>query len=103
MGNRFQRRHRPWCNAAPSPLFWQPRLEWDLRRLLFLSPVGDFHCGLRGFKRDAIAQLDLRTTGMEFASEMIVKATLHGLEISEVPTKLARDGRRPTPTPQKLA
>src|SRR5947207_12652923 len=48
-------------------------------RLLFRSPVHDFHCGLRAFRREAVQKLDLRTTGMEFASEMVVKATLNGL------------------------
>lgn len=62
-------------------------------RILFKSPCRDFHCGLRGFDRQAILDLDLRTTGMEFASEMIVKATLHKLSIAEIPTTLSPDGR----------
>lgn len=62
-------------------------------RLFFGSPVRDFHCGLRAFRRQAIADLDLRMTGMEFASEMVVKATLRGLSICEVPTTLQPDGR----------
>lgn len=62
-------------------------------RLLFRSPVRDFHCGLRGFDRQKILDLDLRTTGMEFASEMVVKATLNRLRIVEVPTTLSPDGR----------
>lgn len=62
-------------------------------RLFFQSPIRDFHCGLRGFRREAIERLELKTTGMEFASEMVVKATLHGLRISEVPTTLQPDGR----------
>jgi glycosyltransferase involved in cell wall biosynthesis len=66
-------------------------------RLLFSSPIGDFHCGLRGFRRDAILGLELRTRGMEFASEMIVKATIHGLRIEETPTTLAPDGRSRPP------
>ena len=49
-------------------------------QVFFHSPCGDFHCGLRGFRRDAIVGLNLRTTGMEFASEMVVKPTLHGLQ-----------------------
>jgi hypothetical protein len=57
-------------------------------RLFFRSPVADFHCGLRGFRREAILALDLQATGMEFASEMVVKATLGGLRVSEVPTTL---------------
>ncbi len=66
-------------------------------RLFFHSPSGDFHCGMRGFRRDAILGLGLRTTGMEFASEMVVKATLQGLAIDEVPTTLRPDGRSRPP------
>ncbi len=66
-------------------------------RLLFRSPCRDFHCGLRGFDRDAILKLDLRTTGMEFASEMVVKATLRGLRITDVPTRLSPAGRTRPP------
>ncbi len=66
-------------------------------RLFFGGPCRDFHCGLRGFQRDAMCDLDLRTTGMEFASEMVVKATMHNLRITEVPTALARDGRSRPP------
>lgn len=68
-----------------------------LGRLLFRSPCGDFHCGLRGVRRDAVLALDLRTTGMEYASEMVVKATLYDLAISEVPTTLSPDGRSRPP------
>jgi hypothetical protein len=66
-------------------------------RLFFKSPAGDFHCGLRGFRREAMIGLDLRTTGMEFASEMVVKSTLHKLRIAEVPTALQPDGRSRPP------
>jgi len=59
----------------------------------FYSPCGDFHCGLRGFERDAILGLDLDASGIEFASEMVVKAAIHGLRITEVPTVLSPDGR----------
>lgn len=62
-------------------------------RLFFSSPCRDFHCGLRGFSKAAIMQIDLRTTGMEFASEMVVKATLQRMRIAEVPTTLSPDGR----------
>lgn len=62
-------------------------------RLLFRSPVADFHCGLRGLTRETATGLGLRTTGMEFASEMVVKATLRGLRIAEVPVTLRKDGR----------
>jgi len=64
-----------------------------LGRLLYRSPSGDFNCGLRGFRRDSVRALDLDADGMEFALEMIVKATLAGLRIVEVPTTLSPDGR----------
>jgi hypothetical protein len=66
-------------------------------RLFFGSPCKDFHCGLRGFSKQAMMKLDLQTTGMEFASEMVVKATLHQLKITEVPTTLSPDGRSRPP------
>jgi hypothetical protein len=68
-----------------------------LGRLFFRTRVSDFHCGLRGFRRDAILGLDLRTTGMEYASEMVVKAVLFGLTITEIPVRLRRDGRSRPP------
>jgi hypothetical protein len=68
-----------------------------LGRLFFKTPIRDFHCGLRGFRRDAIRDLNLRTTGMEFASEMVVKATLGQLDVREVPTTLKKDGRSRRP------
>jgi hypothetical protein len=66
-------------------------------RLLFGAPVGDFHCGLRAFRRDAILSLNLNTPGMEFASEMVVRAHLRRLRIDEVPTTLSKDGRSRAP------
>lgn len=66
-------------------------------RLFFKVPLGDFHCGLRGFRTQAIRDLGLRTTGMEFASEMIVRAGLVGLKMSEAPTTLEPDGRNRPP------
>ena len=68
-----------------------------LGRLFFHSPCGDFHCGLRGFDRDAILGLDLQAPGMEFASEMVVKASIFGLRITEVPVMLYPDGRSHPP------
>jgi hypothetical protein len=62
-------------------------------RMLFDVPIGDFHCGMRGFRRDRILGLGLRTNGMEFASEMVVRAALSRLDIREVPTTLRPDGR----------
>ena len=66
-------------------------------RLFYSAPIGDFHCGLRAFSRDAIAKLDLTSPGMEYASEMIVKAQLAGVTMAEVPTTLAKDGRSRPP------
>jgi len=96
MGNRFAGGIRPGAMPALHRYLGNPVLS-RIGRLFFNSPVGDFHCGLRGFRKEAIERLDLRTTGMEFASEMIVKATLMDLRISEVPTTLspARRTRQP--------
>ena len=66
-------------------------------RVLYNAPIGDFHCGLRAFDRAAILNLGLKTTGMEFASEMVVKAQLSGLRLAEVPTTLSPDGRSRPP------
>jgi len=66
-------------------------------RLLFRSPSGDFHCGMRAFRRSSIMSLGLRTAGMEFASEMVVRATLAKLRIVEVPVTLSADGRTRAP------
>ncbi len=96
MGNRFLGGIQP--NAMP-PLhkyLGNPVLT-GVGRLFFKSPCGDFHCGLRGFNRESILSLGLTSPGMEFASEMVVKATLRKLRIAEVPTTLARDGRSRPP------
>jgi glycosyltransferase involved in cell wall biosynthesis len=66
-------------------------------RLFFHSPITDFHCGLRGFARTAIKSLDLQSKGMEFASEMVIKATLSNLKIVEIPITLYPDGRSRKP------
>ena len=96
MGNRFRGGIRD--NAMPlhHRYLGNPVLT-GIGRALFRSPVGDFHCGLRGFRRDAIRSLDLQAPGMEFASEMVVKATLRGLRVAEVPTVLSPDGRSRPP------
>jgi glycosyltransferase involved in cell wall biosynthesis len=96
MGNRFRGGIQ---KAAMPPLhryFGNPALTW-LGRLFFQSPVGDFYCGLRGFRKAAYERMGLRTTGMEFATEMIVKATLLKMPIAEVPTTLSPDGRSRPP------
>jgi len=96
MGNRFRGGIAPGAMPPLHRYLGNPVLT-AFGRLFFKSPSGDFHCGLRGFRREAIERLDLRTTGMEFASEMVVKATLLGLSITEVPTTLSRDGRSRAP------
>lgn len=96
MGNRFKGGIKPGAMPRLHKYLGNPVLTW-IGRLLFPSPCGDFHCGLRGFRRDAIAKLNLRTTGMEFASEMVVKASLYKLRITEVPTTLSPDGRSHPP------
>lgn len=96
MGNRFVGGIEPGAMPALHRYLGNPVLT-AIGRVLFRSPVKDFHCGLRGFRRQAILDLDLRTTGMEFASEMVVKATLNKLNIVEVPTTLSPDGRSRRP------
>ena len=96
MGNRFAGGIEPGAMPALHRYLGNPVLT-AIGRVLFRSPVKDFHCGLRGFRRQAILDLDLRTTGMEFASEMVVKATLNKLNIVEVPTTLSPDGRSRRP------
>jgi glycosyltransferase involved in cell wall biosynthesis len=96
MGNRFQGGILPGAMPPLHRYLGNPVLT-GIGRLFFKSPVGDFHCGLRAFRKDAIERLDLRTQGMEFASEMVVKATAFGLRITEIPTTLSPDGRGRTP------
>jgi glycosyltransferase involved in cell wall biosynthesis len=96
MGNRFKGGIRPGAMPALHRYLGNPVLT-TIGRVFFKSPCGDFHCGLRGFSRDAILDLDLQAPGMEFASEMVVKATLKGLNITEVPTTLSPDGRSRPP------
>ena len=92
MGNRFAGGISVGAMPALHRYLGNPVLT-AIGRLHFRSPVRDFHCGLRGFSRESVLTLELRTTGMEFASEMVVKATLMGLRVSEVPTTLRPDGR----------
>lgn len=92
MGNRFLGGIEPGAMPLLHRYLGNPVLSF-IGRLFFKSPVADFHCGLRGFDRDSILGIGLRCEGMEFASEMIVKSSLQGLKISEVPTTLSKDGR----------
>jgi hypothetical protein len=96
MGSRFRGRIEP--GAMPWSHRWigNPVLSW-LGRRLFRAPVSDFHCGLRALTRHAYEQMGLRTTGMEFASELVVKAAVRRLRIDEVPITLRPDGRSRAP------
>lgn len=96
MGNRFA------GGIEPGAMPWKNRhignpLLTAVGRLFFKCPARDFHCGLRGFSRAAFERMDMRTTGMEFASEMVIKATLLKMRICEVPTTLRPDGRSRRP------
>ena len=96
VGNRFTGRIEP--GAMPWLHRWlgNPVLS-NLTRAFFHTPVGDTHCGLRAFRKDAFERMQLRATGMEFASEMVIKASLKGMRISEVPVVLHPDGRSRPP------
>lgn len=96
MGNRFRggikKGAMPWLHRY----IGNPVLSF-IGRLFFPSKIGDFHCGLRGYNREKIMALDLQTTGMEYASEMVVKCTLNDYKMTEVPTTLSPDGRSRPP------
>ncbi len=96
MGNRFQGGISPGAMPFLHKYLGNPVLSF-IGRLFFKIPVGDFHCGLRGFSRKAMLDLGLQSPGMEFASEMVVKASLYNLRIEETPTTLKPDGRSRPP------
>ena len=96
MGNRFAGGISPGAMPWKNRYIGNPILSW-VGRLLFKCPAKDFHCGLRALKKSAFLAMDLRTTGMEFASEMVIKANLLGMTIAEVPTTLSKDGRSRPP------
>ncbi|MGY8656342.1 MAG: glycosyltransferase family 2 protein [Verrucomicrobiia bacterium] len=96
MGNRFKGGIQPGAMPPLHRYLGNPVLT-GIGRLFFHSPAGDFHCGLRGFSKAAFDAMDLQTTGMEFASEMVVTSTLLKLKIAEVPTTLSPDGRSRPP------
>src|SRR5439155_20577221 len=92
MGNRFKGGIRPGAMPWLHRYVGNPVLTGILN-MFFHTPIGDAHCGLRGFRKDAYERLNLNTPGMEFASEMVVKASLNRQQISEVPVVLHPDGR----------
>lgn len=96
MGNRFAGGIEKGAMPFLHRYLGNPVLSF-LGRLFFSTGARDFHCGLRGFRTDSMRELALRTTGMEFASEMVVRAALSGLAIEEVPTTLKPDGRSRPP------
>jgi glycosyltransferase involved in cell wall biosynthesis len=92
MGNRFKGRIMPGAMPFKHKYLGNPVLS-RIGRVVFGVPVGDFHCGLRAFSKAAYEKMDVRTTGMEFASELVIKAKIKGMKISEVPVTLHKDGR----------
>jgi glycosyltransferase involved in cell wall biosynthesis len=96
MGNRFRGGIQKNAMPALHRYLGNPWLS-RIGRIFFRSKVGDFYCGLRAFRKEAYERMDLRTTGMEFATEMVVKASLLRMGIAEVPTTLSPDGRNRPP------
>ena len=96
MGNRFKGGIKPGAMPPLHKYLGNPVLSF-IGRLFFPSEIGDFHCGLRGFSKEAAGRMGLQTTGMEFASEMVVKATLQKMKVKEVATTLSPDGRSRPP------
>jgi glycosyltransferase involved in cell wall biosynthesis len=96
MGNRFRGGIAPGAMPPLHKYFGNPGLSW-MGRLFFGATVGDFYCGLRAFRRDALPMLNLQSPGMELGVEMVAKAALYGLKVSEVPTTLSPDLRSRPP------
>ena len=96
MGNRFQGGIEPGAMPPLHRYLGNPVLSF-VGRLFYSSSISDFHCGLRGYNRESMLSLHLKTTGMEYASEMVVQSTLHNFKIAEVPTTLKKDGRSRPP------
>jgi glycosyltransferase involved in cell wall biosynthesis len=96
MGNRFQGGIKNGAMPFLNRYLGNPILSY-FGRTFYKNNIGDFHCGLRGFRRELFLQLDLQGDGMEFASEMVVKATLQKVRMTEVPTQLSPDGRSRRP------
>lgn len=96
MGNRFLGGIRDGAMPPLHRYLGNPVLT-AVGRLFFHSPSRDFHCGIRAFRKDSYERMDIRSTGMEFASEMVVKASLLRMKVSEVATTLSPDGRSHPP------
>jgi len=96
-GNRFKGGIEPGAMPPAHRYFGNPLLSALGRRLFRCPEIGDFYCGLRGFRKEAIDRLQIQSSGMEFALEMIVKAGMRGLKIKEVPTTLSKDAKDRVP------
>ncbi len=92
MGNRFGGDIRPGAMPWTHRYIGNPVLSAILR-VLFHTPIHDAHCGMRGFTADVYRRMDVRTTGMEFASELVIKAAKVGCNIIEIPITLWPDRR----------
>ncbi|MEJ5241528.1 MAG: glycosyltransferase [Anaerolineales bacterium] len=92
MGNRFKGGIMPGAMPWHHRYIGNPVLSF-IGRLFFRSPIGDFHCGIRAFTKEAVEKMNLQTTGMELASEIVIKASILGMRVCEVPTRLFPDGR----------
>ena len=92
MGNRFKGGIKNGAMPWHHKYIGNPILSF-VGQLFFQTPAKDFHCGLRGFTKEAIDQMNLQTTGMELASEIVIKASILGMRVCEVPTTLSPDGR----------
>ena len=93
MGNRFKGGIEKGAMPFSHRYIGNPILSGIARMFFRIKDIGDFHCGMRAFRKESIDKIGLCTTGMEFASEMVVKAVLFGLKMTEVPCKLYPDGR----------
>ncbi len=92
MGNRFKGGIRKGAMPWHHKYIGNPILSF-IGKLFFKTPANDFHCGLRGFTKEAANKMNLQTTGMEFASEIVIKSSILGMKVCEVPTVLSPDGR----------
>ncbi|MBI3174078.1 MAG: glycosyltransferase family 2 protein [Chloroflexi bacterium] len=92
MGNRFMGGIKPGAMPWHHKYIGNPILSF-IGQLFFKTPARDFHCGLRGFTKSAVEKMELQTTGMELASEIVIKASILGMKVCEVPTTLSPDGR----------
>lgn len=92
MGNRFKGGIKKGAMPWHHKYIGNPILSF-IGKLFFKTPARDFHCGLRGFSKSSITKMNLQTTGMELASEIVIKASILKMKVCEIPTTLSPDGR----------